>query len=523
MPTIRKDNGNKWMARVVVHGKQIACKIFPAGKKYGQAWRLAKTWEDEQKSIAIQSYESEQNQLEFVAFQGEQENLVLKAYHEENNITQKTLIEEQKSLNIPIKHEDLMNNDSKEKETFFQHIEIQESIIEQQEEVQDLNNIKNIQTDISEINQNRVRRRFKVGAENLAPKVENFAISKDEILLKEKISTQEQDNFVLLNNAHLQKNSPLKLEKLIKWGKKYLDHVKRTMSPKTLTEKQAVMKNFYSYCEKEDIKSLDLITPAIAYEFLSEIKDERGGNVANKYRKNLLAAWTWATDFIDGFIQGISPFSKVKNFVTQKQDRYVPPEEDIIKVLQQATGQDLILLLTLYFTGARRGEVFKLRWQDVNLVEEKIRLSDNKAGNGQGRVRWLQMHPELVKALKWWEENRPCQVDNVFMQTHCDSSMGKPFTQRMNFMRNLCEKAGVKEFGFHAIRHKSAAITFAEFGLNAAQNLMGHYRATTTDIYIKSAGLYSNQNEILTALGKNGIGQIAGNLLQTNAIQESYS
>ncbi len=374
MPSLRADKGNRWLARVVIDGKQIVCKYFPPGKKHGPEWRAAKEWEEEQRLLALQG----------------------------------------------------------------------------------------------------------------------IAILTD-------------------------------LEKLTAWGNNYLDHVKRTMSHKTFVEKQTVMRNFYGFCGKESIESLERITMAKVYAFLSQIKDERGSNVANKYRKNLLAAWTWGVDFVDNFPQTVSPFLKVKPFHVQKQDRYVPPEEDVIKVLQEATGQDLVFLLTLYFTGARRGEIFKLKWQDVDLVEGKIRLTDNKAGNGQERVRWLPLHPELIKALSWWEKNRPCQVDNVFMQTQCESQMGQPFTQRMHFMENLCKKAGVKSFGFHAIRHKSAAITFVQSGLNAAQTLLGHYRASTTDRYIKSAGLYANQGDIVNALGENGIGQIVGNLLKNNIPQDCDS
>ena len=64
------------------------------------------------------------------------------------------------------------------------------------------------------------------------------------------------------------------------------------------------------------------------------------------------------------------------------------------------------------------------------------------------------------------------------------------------------------------MRHKAAAITFVASGLSAAQTLMGHYRATTTDIYVRSAGLYGNQDEITSALGESGIGQAAEALLE---------
>ena len=60
-------------------------------------------------------------------------------------------------------------------------------------------------------------------------------------------------------------------------------------------------------------------------------------------------------------------------------------------------------------------------------------------------------------------------------------------------------------------------------GLNAAQVLMEHYRVTTTDNYTKSAGLYAEQNEILSALGGNGIGQEVKALLKTKIPQEKIS
>ena len=120
----------------------------------------------------------------------------------------------------------------------------------------------------------------------------------------------------------------------------------------------------------------------------------------------------------------------------------------------------------------------------------------------------------LSRGSSWWEEMRPCKVENVFMRLENDTALGKPYTQRLKFLSVLCARAGVKPFGFHAIRHKAASIAFMEGGLNAAQQLMGHSRATTTDIYIRSAGLYSGQEMIVDALGNSAIGQAADKLLE---------
>jgi integrase len=305
-------------------------------------------------------------------------------------------------------------------------------------------------------------------------------------------------------------------ELLAEWLRAYLEQSRRKDCKKTVTEKEMVLCDFSQFCVTEGIDSIEKLTSAKIQGFLAPIFDARGPGVANRYLKNLKTAWTWGTeDGIDDFPVMRSPFRKWHRYTVDEMDRYVPPAEDVVKVLEQAKGQDLVMLLVFFYTGARAGEVFRLAWDDVDLDAATIRLTDNKGGGGKKkRVRMIQMHSELVYALKWWEAARPCQVDNVFMQLQSDADRGKPFTHRSKYMPKMCQKLGIKPFGFHALRHKSAAITFVSQGLNAAQMLMGHYRATTTDRYVASAGLYTNQQGILEALGSSEIGQAVGSLLE---------
>ena len=144
------------------------------------------------------------------------------------------------------------------------------------------------------------------------------------------------------------------LELLLAWGEKYLAHAEQTMSHKTFVEKKTVMTRFFKFCKEQSISCFEDITKPVLLQWLEELRLERSADRANRYRKNLLAARNWGMDAIQGFPQDYPLLERIKSYPVEVRDRYVPPEEDIIKVLQVAQGQELVMMLTFYYTGARR-------------------------------------------------------------------------------------------------------------------------------------------------------------------------
>ncbi len=57
-------------------------------------------------------------------------------------------------------------------------------------------------------------------------------------------------------------------------------------------------------------------------------------------------------------------------------------------------------------------------------------------------------------------------------------------------MKNLCQKASVKPFGFHAIRHHVASVIndSGKASMKQIQVLLRHRRQSTTEIYLHSIG-----------------------------------
>jgi integrase len=186
----------------------------------------------------------------------------------------------------------------------------------------------------------------------------------------------------------------------------------------------------------------------------------------------------------------------VRRFPEKRKPRYIPPEEDFWKVYGLANEQDKVMLLCFLHLGARRGEIFTMRWQDIDFRNGLIRLITRKTRDGSARMDHVKMSETLQKALTGWWEKRPFKsseyvftmLEDGFSPLH---SPGEPFLQRRHFMKRMCERAEVKPFDFHSLRHLSAIILYRDGGqkISRVQKHLRHQRATTTDRYLASLGL----------------------------------
>jgi integrase len=185
----------------------------------------------------------------------------------------------------------------------------------------------------------------------------------------------------------------------------------------------------------------------------------------------------------------------VEKMPETRQPRYVPPEEDFWKIYEWAEGQDKVMLLAFLHLAARRGELFRLTWEDVDFGNSRIRLWTRKRQGGTYEYNWLPMTKELRKTLLWWLENRPIKdKECVFLCLNehpgQKENYGQPFVSNQKFMRRMCNMAGVKPFGFHAIRHLSASILHhLGYGVAAIQPILRHKSPRTTELYLRSIGI----------------------------------
>ena len=282
------------------------------------------------------------------------------------------------------------------------------------------------------------------------------------------------------------------------WTNEYLAEAHNRFTHKTFKEKKAAFARLFKSSKLKPDHHVEVLTISVCRKFLNNQFENRSGYAANKDRKNLGTAWNWGRENIDGWPKLQNPFLSVKKFPEKRKPRYVPPEQDFWKVFEISECQDQLMLLSFFDLAARRGEIFNLKWSDVDFANNRIRLWTKKREGGNQEFDWLPMISELREGLlSWWEKRLAIpgiDKDYVFVcldrTAFCDPYYGKPFTTRQHFMKRLFDKAGVKPFGFHAIRHLTASILYQKgYSVALIQAILRHKNPNTTTRYLWKLGL----------------------------------
>ena len=153
------------------------------------------------------------------------------------------------------------------------------------------------------------------------------------------------------------------------------------------------------------------------------------------------------------------------------------PEEIGLFLQQWPSGskERLSLLLHLY-TGQRRSDVVKMRWEDV--AENHISVTQFKTGT---KLK-IPLHPKLASEL---ELHRPTNAVGAILKTQ----YGKAFSRNGygNWFSKTCDQAQLpKKCRSHGLR-KAAAVLLAEAGCTTKEimSITGHKSLSDVELYTR--------------------------------------
>jgi integrase len=260
------------------------------------------------------------------------------------------------------------------------------------------------------------------------------------------------------------------------WANEYLKFAEAKFSSGTFVEKTTVFRMFFQQVDP-NLPAARLAPGKVLAHLQGQAK-ERSGHAANKDRKNLVAAWNWGRKYLENF-PNLNP-CLVERFPEIRTPRYVPPERDFWKVYDVAREQDQTMLLAFLHLAARRGELFRLTWEDVDFGESRVRLWTRKRQDGSYEYDWLPMTDDLFNALL--HQRQKSGSEWVFT----NPETGGAYQYRLHWMKKLCGRAGVRNFGMHSIRHLTASILArSSVPMVQIQAILRHKSLTTTERYIR--------------------------------------
>lgn len=263
---------------------------------------------------------------------------------------------------------------------------------------------------------------------------------------------------------------------MLEWANSYLDYSRNKFVKKTFEEKIYAFRLFFAFVDPS--LSVDSLQSIHILQHLQIQAKNRSGHASNKDRKNLSAAWEWGILHLQ---MPDNPFRKVQKQSSVTLGRRVPSLAEFWQVYSFASpGQDRCMLLCYLYSGARRAELFQLRWSDVDFSSGRIRLFWKKNRIGTQKSAWLQIPDDGMKLLLD-QQLLTGSFDWVFVEPGTNS----PYQYRLQWMRRLCKRAGVERFGFHGIRHLCASILAGKgVPLVDIQYHLRHDHLSTTERYI---------------------------------------
>ena len=211
-----------------------------------------------------------------------------------------------------------------------------------------------------------------------------------------------------------------------------------------------------------------------------------------------------------------NPVKGVKRFPENKRERFLSQHEfeALGKALESAETRGvnpyaIAIIRLLELTGARRGEINNLLWDEVDFERAMLRLKDSKTG---AKIVFLPRQAAEIIA------SQPRIGDCAYV---FPGSNGKaPYKGLPKVWRRIRFVAGLEDVRLHDLRHSHASVAAAQgIPLAVISRVLGHKRSSTTERY---AHLCDDPVRASTAaVGESIFQQLANRSSKKNELENS--
>jgi integrase len=276
-----------------------------------------------------------------------------------------------------------------------------------------------------------------------------------------------------------QGDDPFKQRKDLTLGELIDDYVERQVKPHAAHPDRAagdVKGMVKTYLTSWKSRRLGAIRRADVLSLHAELGKENGKVTANRVVQFLRTVYNWAEKA--EIWSGDNPARNVQFFHEDRRSRFLQPDElgRLFRALRVEPNLDLqdFVLLAL-FTGARRGDIFSMRWENVYLDDNRWEVPKPK----NRKPYLVPLMPEAVDLLK--KRHKRSKESGWVFPSHGKTghlvNLKKPW-------QRLLKRAKIADFKMHDLRRTLGSWQAAQgTSLKIIGESLGHRSIAATQIY----------------------------------------
>ncbi len=223
----------------------------------------------------------------------------------------------------------------------------------------------------------------------------------------------------------------------------------------------------------KEMKPSQITTEQIRQYILTRIKDE---NISKSTQNQMIST------FKAFYGRLLEQHHKVSDLYRPNKEQHLPKTlepAEIAKLFGQVGNiKHKCMMMLMYGSGLRVGEVVRLKWQDVDFEEKTVFIHNGK----NYKDRYTILSEKTIVYLKKYKTDYK-STDWVF-----DSPDGGHYSERsvQQFFSDALAKARIdKQVSTHSLRHAFATqLLKAHTDLDFVRKVMGHASIKTTQIYL---------------------------------------
>jgi site-specific recombinase XerD len=271
----------------------------------------------------------------------------------------------------------------------------------------------------------------------------------------------------------------------------YLDEIKLTKKPKTLSAYTTAMDYLVESCTKiyvEDIERKDLLKFAA---FLRDEKEQAPRSVHNKF-ENVMS-------FLKAQgIRGLMGKNDWPQYTEEEPEVY--EHEELDTLFAACDAEERLWFEFFLMTGMREQEVMHVYWTDVNFKAATVKVTHKPDYNWTPKSykeRSIPVPATLIARLHEAKSKHAAKCPLVFPTAGC-----RPKLNFLDDLKAVVERAGLKPENFWLHKFRATYATFHLWNgtdLRTVQSWLGHSDMASTMRYLKPSRSQATRDKVNTA------------------------